>query len=287
MDIPFKPDFQPTSQTLRKWLSTRKTPINFNGIQIPAYFSDTGNSADSNWFWIAVIGEVTGIIMTFYGGFRNGGVFIWLAMLGILAFVFCDFFFAVLLHRKKAVECELKSRRFIIGDSNKPEIVKIQKELEQGKLLDFFLQVGIIFIGLFKTIAIVLLGVFNNITLYVPFLIIYLIVSYIHLKHTGYFFAYLSTEKGIQDDFKKFAEGENLAKSSTHSISFNTRLNGHMKHGSHEIVFDREENGEFKYDIHIKGVLTDEDIIFLLNAQNQSDKLILFKEMRDIQLSNF
>jgi hypothetical protein len=287
MDIPFKTDFQPTNQTLRKWLSTRKTPINFNGIQIPAYFSDTGNSADSNWFWIAVLGEVTGIIMTVYGGFSNGGVFIWLAMIGILAFVFCDFFFAVLLHRKKGVECELKSRRFILGDSNKTEIVKIQKELEKGKILDFFLEVGIIVIGLFKTLAIVLLGVFNSITLYIPFLIIYLIVSYIHLKHTGYFFAYLSTEKGIHDDFEKFADGENLAKKSIHPISFKALLNGYMKHGSHEIEFYKEENGVFKYNININGVLTDEDIIFLLNSQNQSDKLILFKEMRNIQLSNF
>ena len=106
MQIPDKSDFQPSAETLKKWLSTRKPTLNVGGVTMPGFFSDTGNSSDTGWFYVALFGELVGLLATLYGGMKSGGIFLILAALAILMFIFCDFFFAVKLHRKKAKECE-------------------------------------------------------------------------------------------------------------------------------------------------------------------------------------
>ena len=285
MNIPDKSDFQPSAETLKKWLSARKPTLMVGGIAMPAFFSDTGNSSDTTWFYVAVIGEIMGLLTTVYGGARSGGIFLILALLAIVMFIFLDFFFAVRLHRKKATECELHSRRLLLDDSEKDKILKLELELNSGKIEDLFYKAGIVFIAFIKIIGIVLLGVFNNIILYLPFAIIYLIVAYVHLRHTGYYFAYVSTENAIDKEHKMFANGHYKANEPDQPVVTPTPLRRvPIRHTPHEIV---EEHGQpLHYLIKTKGVLTDNDVINLIAGQEDSNKIALFKACRKLQLEN-
>ena len=75
MNIPDKSDFQPSAQTLGKWLAARKPTLQVSGVQMPGFFIDSGNSADTGWFYVALAGEVIGLCTTMYGGFKSGGIF--------------------------------------------------------------------------------------------------------------------------------------------------------------------------------------------------------------------
>ncbi len=288
MHIPDKTDFQPSAETLKKWLATRKPTLTVGGLPVPSYFNDSGNSSDTTWIWVAVIGEFLGLGATVYGGTKSGGLFMFLAILAIVLFIILDVVFAKWLHRNEADKCQLQSVRLLKDDSKKQEIADLNNKLEKGKLLDYFLETLIILIALLKVVGIVVLGLFNHIGLYIPFAIIFLIVAYVHIKHTGYWLAYRSTENSIASEYKKFANGGFEAKNAEQLVTTQSTLrNVPIKHAPHEIVANTDaKEGEYKYVIKAKGVLTDNDIVNLIQGQEDGNKIALFKASRQLQLES-
>lgn len=284
MDIPNKEHFQPSNQTWTKWLSTRKSDIYVGRVPMPRLFSDTGNSTDRGWFIIALIGEFLGLAVTVYGGIRSGGIFLILATLSIIMFIFCDFFFAVKLHRNEGKKCKIRSLKLLTDVPN--DLERFDIELREGKFADFLYQTGIILIAIIKVIGIILLGVFNNLILYIPFAIIYFIVSYVHLNHTGFYFAYTSTENAINKEHKKFAYGNFKAQEIQELVSTKLPLTGFpIKYTPHEII--EKDKEKMEYAIITKGILTDDDIVHLIAGQVDENKISLFKTCRSFQIANF
>lgn len=297
--IPDKHAYQPSSESLTKWLSTRKGDLNegnlnVGGVTMPRYFSDVGYSKDQFWFIMAILGEVSILGLTLYYGAMKGGTFFLFATITVIMFIFCDFFFAYKLHRNKGDKCKLASAKLQLGDDDAAEMAKLRQRLNQGKIEDYLYQTGIIIIALFKVIGIMLLGISNELILYIPFAIIYFIVAYIHLQHTGYFFAYVAANNAIRKkDYNEFAKGELCQARITREMvsTIEPLRNLPVKHNPHEIVIDKEilENGgdEKHYVIVAKGVLTDEDIISLINGQTNENKIRLFKACRRLQMGNY
>ncbi len=296
MDIKNKTQFQPSTESLEKWLSTRKKSINVGGVSMPQFFSDTGDSVDSAWFFIACIGELFGLIVTIYGGFKHGGIFLIFATLSIIMFVFCDFFFAILLHRKKSTICKKQtlillkddSKILLNGKSPKAALAKLDLDLKKGRFIDFLLISGIILFAFFKIIGIVLLGIFVNLILYMPIGILSFIVAYIHIMHTGYYFAYRATQNSIDRDYFEFARGRHQAKEFSLPVALNNQLrNMPIRHNPHEIVLNPAYNDGLHYLIKARGILTDDDIINLLDGQEKQDKIPLFQACRRLQVESY
>ncbi len=286
MDIKDKSDFQPSSQTLRKWLGTRKPDLTIAGMNVPGFLGDSGNSTDTTWFWVAVLGEIAGLVATMYGGVRGGGEFLIVALLGVLMFIFCDFFFASKLHRNEGKKCTLKTEKFLLDDSNTAKIGMMEIELQKGGVTDFILKAAIILIALIKVAAIVLLGVFNSLMLYIPFMIIFLIVAYVHIRHTGYYFAYYLTQKAIDKERRQYNGKVFEAIDAEQMVETPLPLrNLPIRHSPHEIVANPDKDGNH-YIIRAKGVLTDNDIICLINKQEEANKIPLAKACRRFQLGN-
>ena len=260
---------------------------------MPRFFSDLGNSSDSLWFMVAIIGELIGLGTTVYGGARSGGTFLIFATLAIIMFIFCDFFFAVKLHRNKGNQCKIDSLEMLNDADDTDAVAKLDGlnlAKKKGKFADLLYQTGIILIAIIKVIGIVLLGVFNNLILYVPFAVVYLIVAYVHLNHTGYYFAYLATENAIKKDHRAFADGGLKNKKSglevkekRQTTSTSTPLKMPIQYTPHKIVPDGENN--LTYIIHAKGVLTDDDIMGLVDGQSNENAIALFKACRRLQLT--
>lgn len=283
MYIPDKSVFQPSDQSLNKWLACRKPTLRIGGAPMPGFFSDTGNASDNGWFWVGFIGELIGLFTTIYAGFNSGGIFIPLAILAIVMFVFCDYFFAVKLHRNKARDCRIQSERVLAGDDRKA-LVDLEIKLGSGRFVDFLLQAGIFAIALLKIFGILVLGVFNNIALYFPFAVIYLIVAYVHINHTGYFFAYVDTERAFSQEHKRLASGQFDAHEAKEAVATPLPLRDlPIKHNPHVIEADATPNS---YMIVAKGVLTDDDILNLIDGQDDSNREALFRACRKLQLEN-
>jgi len=288
MQIKHKSDFQPSTESLEKWLSTRKSSINVDGVPMPQFFSDTGISADSSWFIVACVGELIGLGLTIYGGFKNGGIYLIFATLSIIMFVFCDFFFAILLHRKKAANCKTQTLILLKDDSKRAALAKLELDLKKGGFIDFLLISAIILFAVFKVAAVVLLGVSNSLIMYIPIAVAYFIVAYIHIMHTGYYFAYRATQNGIDKDFFEFAHGHHQAKTFSLPVALTNKLkNMPIRHNPHEIVLNPAYDDDLHYLIKARGILTDDDIISLLDGQEGQDKIPLFKACRQLQVGSY
>lgn len=282
MYIPDKAEFRPSNETLNKWLATRKPDLMVGGATQPGFFSDTGNASDSWWLFLGCIGELVGFLTTVYAGLIFGGVYLLLAALGIFLFIICDFVFARWLHRNKALECRLRSEKNVT--ENTKHAVGLQNRLDEGKFVDFLLRTGIITIALVKTAGIIVLGVFGNLFLYIPFLIIYLIVAYVHLNHTGYYFAYWSTERSIQKEHRRYGSDGFDAREVREPLKTLVPLRDPpLKHNPHVIEMNGTAN---EYMIKAKGVLTDDDILNLIAGQDPENKQSVFRACRRLQLEN-
>lgn len=292
--IPNRTKFQPSAQTIQKCLATRKNNYLFvGGNNYPRYLSSTGNSADSLWFMVAIVGELVGLGTTIAGGARSGGAFLIFASITVIMFIFCDFFFAVKLHRNKARNCRLDSEEILLDADDHAGRAAIRAERSEGRFADFWYKTGIILIAIIKLIGIVLLGVFGQLILYAPFAIIYLIVSYVHINHTGYYFAFMATENSMNKEHNKWAIEHRQNPHQPHPLDVQPHqqqletlvpLNMPIQYALHRIEIENETNN---YMIHSTGILTDDDIVGLTTGQNPQNQVAIFKACRTRQLAGF
>jgi hypothetical protein len=268
-------------------LATRKPVLDVGGTSVPGFFSDTGESADTAWFFVGVLGEVLGLIALNLGGALNGGMYLPLGAFTALAFVWCDYLFAVRLHRREGLRCKVRTLIYLEGDVAKR--VALQHELSRGKSVDFLLRLGIFLVAVLKIAAILLLGVFTAIVLYVPFLVIYLIVAHIHTSHTGYWWAYRRTDRQFKKDHDNIIQ--HPAQAMQVSVCLAEPLRGvPLRNGSHEIAAATPTTGagQNEYTIAARGVLTDDDILNLIlqHAQTRGNEAALFKACRRLQFQS-
>lgn len=284
MDIPDKTHFQPGSESLKKWLSTRKPTLEVSGLAFPGFFSEHKISRDTTMFWIAFTIEVLGLSLITFGGLKSKD-FMAYAISSAILFFFLDIFFALKLHRNKGEICLLNSKKLLIDEYQKKDLKNIEDNINDGKISDVLLKLGIIFIALLKTFAIVLLGVFNHPMIYIIFLLLFILVAYIHINHTGYYWLFETTKKSIKRDYDKFGDGQFAAKTPYQDLHTPTALKKiPVKHNPHEINLLSEENNEYR--ISTIGILTDSDIINLITGQEDANKIALFKACRKLQIEN-
>lgn len=297
MNILDRMAFQPSAETLKKWLSTRKPSFPISSISFPGFFSDEGNSSDQNWFIFALIGEVLGLGASIYAGLiaEDIGTLIF-AVVVVIVFIILDIFFAIKLHRNEGNKTLILSRMLAFDEDNvkeRQEIKNMEYEIKKGKSVDFFYKFGIIIIALTKSIGLFLLealGPDAPIILYLLIAIIYFIVAYVHIYHTGFFLAYTSTQKAIDKEHQGFAKGDFIAKERVQGFSTPSELRLPMVQGTHSIIKDDENKLEgFFYILKSKGVLIDDDIVSLTASQPQTDsnKIIVFKACRRLQVETF
>lgn len=279
--------FEPSNGALNEWLATRKPQFNFNG-DVPGFFSDAGEDSDSAWFWGGgVVGEVMGFLALSAGGLINGGVYLLLALFGAIGFVFLDGFLALKLHRREGRRCKLRTQIYI--EEDEATKADLKHELSCGRGTDFFIKAAIFFIAVLKIVAILVLGVFTAIILYIPFLVIYSIVAYVHTNHTGYWWAYRKTARHFKKDHDEIKSHPAQTRSAT--VPLKAPLQGvPLKHTPHDINRTEAKNPaeDYEYTITAKGVLTDEDIqnLILQHAQTQENQAVVFKACRRLQLQS-
>jgi len=278
-NIPQKSQFEPNKDALNQWLYTRKSIHHIGGSSIPGLFNDTRYDVDLNWTYIAITGELIGIILTIYGGVKIGGYFTLVSILVVIGLLLLDILCAAKLHRTKARECWIENFIHLYGEDNPKFRNDLLLEKKRWKYLDFFFVVVICIVIVIKIAAVIALGIFTNLFIYIPILIIYLVVGYVHIYHTGYWIAYWKTTKMFRKQFESDkdsgvnAEERMYPFETVHQIS-----NTPIVRSNHKIVEKAHQNQpneekKYYYELHTKGILTDKDIIDLVIGQQKFQKL--------------
>ncbi len=290
MNIPDRMSFQPSSETLKKWLATRKPSHPIGSVDFPGLFSDTGNSSDQNWFTFAIVGEILGLGASISAGITSEDTATLFFAVGVvIVFIILDIVFAVRLHRNEGNITLLRSRRLAFNegeDSERAQIRKIENKINEGKLTNFFLKAGIILIALTKSVGIFILEALGENApdiLYFLIAIIYFIVAYIHIYHTGFYLAYTGTQGAINKEHKDFANGKFHAREKVQQFTTTSELRLPIVQGTHSIV---QDGNDANYILKSRGVLTDDDIVSLVSCQPQTDanKIEIFKACRKLQV---
>jgi hypothetical protein len=286
--IPNRFEFEPDSDALKQWLSTRKKKLQVANMSIPGLFTDTRFDVDQSWFLLAMFGELIGIVLTIYGGYASGGMFLLISIVIVFGLLFIDIFCAIKLHRNVGRHCWIDSYIYLNGEEEPEERNRLLFEKEKNKPLNFIL-IGLIFLViLIKIAAVVLLGVFNNILIYIPILALYLVVGYVHIYHTGYWLAHRKTSKMFRKQFEN--NGNNAIQKSQPFSTKNKLRNIPIINGEHRIEVDNtvnEKTNTFNYLLTTKGILRDEDIQLLITGQENLQRIEIAEACRKHQFLNY
>ncbi len=316
-------DFQPTEDSRKKWLFTRKFEQKIGVLNFPGYYKTDGYSTDSFWFTLAISVEIVAVFITILGGFSKGIGFGIGSVIIVGLFVFFDVLGAKLVHKFIAEIQKTKNAILIESDINaikghQLNIAKLKNKF--SKYLGVFL---IILSSILKVFAIFILNRFP-----LPFISImvisYLLVIYIHIIHSGFWLAEYNLRKSFKNEYNIFARGkvsgsinpENVSKlrqmpfTTNIPLSINNILNSgphkindlntsNVSQGSRIFVYNPENNGMVKvesydnqegpfynYMLSTVGVLTDEDIMGFTHGQNTGQASIIALACLDFQIQN-
>lgn len=288
--IPDRSNFAPDDNALVKWLGTRKMGKPIGNTTLPGFYSDSGFSDDSRWFWFGIVGEIVGIGLIFAGASKKGGVFALVAILLALAFVACDLFLANKLHQFVAKRTWIKNRLFILGNSNPQQSQGLRTKQDEGKAQDTIFKIFIILIGLIKFVAVVALGVTRNPIVYIPIAVLYAFVCYVHISHTGYYLAHEYTEKMFKQQNKAYGiNGYGASRILRHLFTLQSRIQLPIKMGNIAQIIPNTDyqgvNGGNHYVLETEGVLIDDDISMLVTGQETSVRDSIALECRKHQMS--
>ncbi len=285
IQIPEKFHFEPTANTLTKWLSTRKAKFSAGSFPMPGFFGDDSSDKDTLWFWIAMLLEITGGLITIYfGGSKGTGILI-IALLAVIGFIVLDLFFAIKLHDSKPYKIFIDSK--LVGNNlthhDRAALELRRKDVSKN---DIWFKIAIIAIVSLKFIAILLLGTLEPIALFF-ILSFYCLVAYAHLNHTGYYFAHNKTNSMVNKDFKNYSlDKTNISQNRYGNFSTTKSLtNIPITLGGSPIKIEAAENKQQNhYTLYTNGVLLDSEIKLLIVGQTDENKVAIAVAARKLQL---
>jgi len=285
-DIKDRFQFEPNANARRAWLSTRKKPITCGNQSLPGFYQTVDYEKDFGWVMLAACVESAAVILTIYGGFIKGGPYIIGSIIVVLLFLVFDIVGANFVHRNVAKKCEIKSRILFTSDNGAKQ--GLRNELKKGNGIVVLGILLIVISSVLKISAILLLGKFA-LLFYIVMSVLYLLVIYVHIAHTGYYLAERRTGIMFREQHELWAQDKMMHKENKveeGNIRFSIRkpapssiLESEVKLnivdkksvGEHSISFIKEEQkGDkklFIYEIETNGLLKDDDINLFTNAQ--------------------
>jgi len=292
--------FEPDGQARAAWLGTRKEPFLCGSIFFPGFYQTTGFISDFSWVIGAIIIEITALFMILQAGITIGGISLIGSILSVILFITFDIIGISFTHSKVS-EIQMLLNFLIITDENRrPGIIEQIARLKRSfkKSFGYF---SLILSSLLKIVSILLLTVLNP-TFYVVLAIFYFLVVYIHIRHTGYWFAEIITNRYFNNDYKEYTSDlTTIPPIPPQNIRHSTRslrsvfedeieLNQPIVAGGHNIKltrsFIRDGRNVYEYALETKGILEDGD--FILLTQNQvtyNQKALIAKKCLEHQLT--
>jgi hypothetical protein len=300
MRYPYYPHpelFEPSFATLKFWLNTRKSKTKKGA----GLFETDKFSLDRNWFIIVFIIELFAFIVTIWGGYakmistHKSKVFV-TAIIASSLFVVLDYFGVLLHHRGTDDRTIAKSR--LNFEHDLVIIGQLKREAFSKTLYQFFGFLAILFSAILKIWALRGLNSLFKGPLLAVAVLFYLMVMYVHLKHTGYWYFAWKTNKRMKKEFKDFQKdrasgtpSQYSSKNPPHRVQFLSYyklvdtiscLNERVRV---KLLGSDNDTGTVKYHYEIicKGVLWDEDIVSVTQGFDHNFQQDLYEACVNIQ----
>lgn len=273
--------FEPDFRTKQRWIATRKNEHHTETVHLNGFYQDGTSKNDKILFWIAMIMEIIVVIFILVGGLskRDFGMKLF-AIFDVIALIALDGAGAFFVHLMKGPYCLLDNK--IIAEPSEKRAYELEKTHKWAYPLGVFF---IILSAICKAIG-VLLFTKIRMTIFVVLLLLYIFIVYIHVAHTGYFFAGLLFNKSINNQLNIFTINKHKGKSSIytarileHKFTANNdldiKISDPKKVGNHAIEFIGFENNLYHYKLITVGVLEDSEIFqFLAGRSKEQQKYI-------------
>jgi len=278
--IPNRFDFEPNKDALHLWLHTRKGEKHYGMSDAPGFFTTEGFGKDQFWFMLAIFLEIVGVSLLISNGLGlNDTVFAAIAVIGAIAMFAFDLFLAYKLHRNHGRKCYARNRAKVTDNSQEKNV--ILESLKKGRLVNILIVTGMILIAIIKLAGIVLMGQdFEHLAIIAFLVIMFGIIVYVHVYHTGYYLYEVLTARAFRKQFSKYNEqavsmekGEPQFQAKTRSVPYYGRedLLGfdkdkkprqELQGNKHKItkLEGQEKEGKQAYELETEGILIDEDI---------------------------
>lgn len=289
------------SKTYReKYCSTRKHHHQLPaGIDLPGLFSTSGFDSDKRWFYIAMGIEALALFLTVRGGISRGGNWIWLSILIATFFILFDIVGAWLSHHNERNKTILRNQSAIANDREaKQGFINESKKITLRQIMGVSL---IVFSSFLKYVALFLLGTFIAGILIIA-ATLYLVVIYIHVYHTGFYLAEIRRRSQLKSDIKAHQLESMLSEAERKEIlsplraqiqtsgseEYKDKLrmtNGQITVGQNKIIEEIRE-GVAHYQLHVKGLLTDDLILRFIEGQNDDQTRFIVKLCIKFQLTH-
>jgi hypothetical protein len=299
-----KNQFIPDQATLKDWLNTKKS----NSPLKPGFFETVDEGKDTAWTVFALFVEVFALVTTLYFGYKSYEINRTLSSLivpGVVVFFFIAFDVLGILFFGHDRENKVVLRGRIKITQDPLKLAEYHKELNQFTLRQFF---GVLFLSvsallkIFGILMVVKAGVSGSLPAIFVMTIFYATVVYIHIAHSGYYFArrrftrkcnkewnawWTAKNAGLPNPFEVKGPSEILFSSSQPMTLNSPYVNGFVTIVSLGKQVHNDGSVTFDYKLGCWGCLWDDEIRQLSNAfpQNGSFQADLIKACISLQLS--
>lgn len=283
MQYPYYPSpdkFIPNSASINAWLKTRKN----NSDNKPGIFETVDYNRDRNWSIASILIELAAFYFTFQGAYstyqKTGNYKIIFGALVIVSLFIVFDIVGIMLHGQDKPQKTINKSLYIVT-LDQIEKGRLYDSLKETTWYDFVGFMLLFISAMMKIFALWFFFQMSNIQLLVIFIILYLLVIYIHSKHTVYWWPARRLKKSIKKQSDIFEEyfiknlptnPENTITTIQHySFAFSSKYQ--MPDNSIKTcVNDRiniVNNGNGNYVLNTIGTLWDENIVKLSSQWGQ------------------
>jgi hypothetical protein len=278
--------FEPDYETKQKWLSTRKIPHHANSVHLPGFYQDKTSSVDGILFWSAFMIELLVSFFILFGGLQKRDFIMKVfAVSDVILLISLDLIGAFLVHKMKGKYCFLDNK--ILVDKSNSHAISLQRKKGKGYAI-----VGVIVIiisAILKAVG-VLLFTKIRMTVFVILLIVYAFIVYVHIEHTGYYWA----GKWFRKRFNKQRDEFALAKEQNHHSDFEAEIREHkiltnvnleidlqnpITVNNHKLLFLKESPEKYDYKLITTGVMEDAEIFIFVGGKTPEQQKVISEEL--------
>lgn len=283
---PFKKEnnnnlFEPSSDTKFKWLMTRKKRYGKGTVSLPGMFTTEKYASDALFFLAAIIAEFFGLYVIWQAsGFSQ--MFIWLVIGAFIVDLAC----AVGLHWYEGEKTLYQNKLHYFENNDASEDDWGEDEERPKKRLIwniskfiFTLALSVLAIGKILLYYYLPPQTIDGIT--IGICLSYLFVAYVHFFHTGYFLAeVLVNHHFIRGNYSSFNKLRRKKENKYYIHEYRTfkfttaasLITLNIDGGRHYLeAINPKNNGGNNYQFRTWGILTDDDLLTFIDAQETPD----------------
>jgi hypothetical protein len=293
-------NFSPSRNTLDLWLKTRKTDNNSK----PGLIETIDYSRDLAWSIFSILIEFSAFFLTLFGAWtiyrQEGNLILFItALIFVVVFIGLDII-GIMLHSQDKPQKVLDKSEAAITHN------PIQKEILLKKINSITNRtfIGVILLCISSLLKIIAVSVFfkeSGVAGTIVLMIFYMVVVYIHMYHTGYWWAARKVQKRINSEFLSYINSQNTGTTNPYQVTQpNIQLfsspfpmdNGRKKLQSNRQTvefldswIDQNGTSMFNYQLTTNGLMWDSDVNQIITYNNHNFNQYLIEACIRLQLS--